>query len=261
MTATLNDFRQISSQSAALFRGGAVGFFDCVFQFSISVIPLYKRSYKLFNINASGGYRILEDNQFVGNPNRVIIKNGVFHYGFLTDNAILSSLFGPGLNYVGGGLNLLTQNQPNFPIGSASALAQADLRLQANDIQKSLQQSIFYSTINTYQDQQTLYNNFLNARTLFTLPFGKIDMPIPNQFSVQSDPVAFSTSFIIPPGFDNLVILPFCGVISYFGGAGGVPIGYGRYDTDDGFDISSLMTFNMLPVSPEDLGQSLQLSV
>lgn len=253
MSATLNDFRQISASSSAIFIGGPTSYVNCTFQFSLSLIPLYKRAWKIFNINACGGYKISEGDNLVGNIATPSTKNGQFHFGFLTDINVLSSLFGPGLNYGGGNVALLNQNSPSiFPVLSASDLLTADSLLEKNDLQKSNNQSIFYSGVFTLQNQRNVYNNLLNARTLFSIPMGNFALSgSPFLFSVQADPIPVPSNYIIPPGFDVLAIFPFAGLTAYDPAAIGVP-NFGYYGTGEGFNLSSSMNFNMLPLSNED---------
>jgi hypothetical protein len=80
-----------------------------------------------------------------------------------------------------------------------------------------------------------------------------------NIFSVQADPIPVPSNYIIPPGFDVLAIFPFAGLTAYDPAAIGA-LNFGYYGTDQGFNLSSSMNFNMLPISAEDFNRIIPVS-
>lgn len=265
MSATLNDFRQIAASSYSYFCGSNArpGGDGCSWEFGVSLIPLYKRSYKIFNLSASGGYRVNETNIIVNSIATPKTYGGQFHFGFLTDLAVLSSIFGPAIDPGAYALNAI---QIAFPpnnqntVTSAANLVQQDARLLVNDLQKTTQQVILGAQAVSQNSQQALFDSLNNQRTLFSLPFGYFG-PTESQFqgalSAQTDPAFFPQNYIVPPGFDYLVLFPFSGISLYSFGAGP---NLGHYANTFGFDLSSTLNFNMLPISAEDFDRIIPVS-
>lgn len=251
MSATLNDFRQITVASSSIFMGTDTLNLFCAAQFSVSVIPLHKRAWKLFNINASGGYRNSEQDSLIGAITTPITKGGMFHFGLLCDSNLLSTIFGQALAAVipTSAVKIVYPNSLSTVLTPADLLA-ANAQLGLNDLQKATLQTILAVLPAGNLIQFDLFNGLRNQQFLFSLPFGYFNNS--GTLSLQSDPISFSSSFVAPPGFDYLVVFPFSGLTGYDGTIGPVGSSFGFYNNGEGFNLSSIMTFNMLPLSSED---------
>lgn len=251
MSATLNDFRQIATGSSSILKG-APGL-ACAVQFSLSLTPLYKRAYKLFNISASGGVKNNEEDSLIGSIGTSVSKGGMYHFGFLCDENVLTTLFSQAFApiYASGAIKIVYPNTLQT-ITSESQLFEANRLLQINDIQKSSLQVILAVFPAGNLPQFDLFNTLNNQRTLFALPFGQFDFTANSLYSPQSDPTAIPSNFIIPAGFDYLVTFPFSGLTGYDGTTGPIGAPFGYYNNNAGFNLSSFLNFNMLPLSSED---------
>jgi len=253
MSATLNDFRQISTGSSSVLKGTDTLNLTCAVQFSLSLTPLYKRAYRLFNISASGGVKNNEEDSLIGSIGTSVSRGGMYHFGFLCDENVLSTLFSQAFApiYASGAIKIAYPNTLQT-ITSEAQLFAANKILQINDIQKSSLQVVLAVLAAGNLLQLDLFNTLNNQRTLFSLPFGQFDFTADSLYNPQSDPTAIPSNFIIPAGFDYLVTFPFSGLTGYDGTIGPVGFPFGYYYNNSGFNLSSFLNFNMLPLSNED---------
>lgn len=253
MSATLNDFRQISTGSSSILKGTNTLNLTCAVQFSLSLTPLYKRAYKLFNISASGGVKNNEEDSLIGSIGTSVSKGGMYHFGLLCDENVLTTLFSQAFAsiYPSGSIKIVYPNTLQT-ITSEAQLFAANKLLQINDIQKSSLQVVLAVLAAGNLPQLDLFNTLNNQRTLFSIPFGQFDFTANSFYSPQSDPTAIPSNFIVPAGFDYLVTFPFSGLTNYDGTIGPIGSSFGYYNTNAGFSLSSFLNFNMLPLSSED---------
>lgn len=211
-------------------------------------------------MSASGGVKNGEADSLIGSIGTYISKGGMYHFGFLCDSNILSTVFGVAFTPAIYASSAIKVAYPNnlLTILSASALQDANALLEINDIQKTDLQVVLAILAAGNLPQLDLFTTLNNQRTLFSLPFGYFNNS--GTLSLQSDPVAIPSNFICPAGFDYLVTLPFSGITSYDGSIGTIGNPFGYYNNNEGFSFYSILNFNMLPLAQEDFEKIIPVS-